>query len=142
MCDITEKPKAGRPRKYFCKDDFDEAQKRYRATWYANNKQYVKEHRNLDREKERRKLRVKSGYFCIYSGDDMYVAFSQDIGSRARDIIKNLERKEKNTSFYDRFDTTKTYDWKILGFSDVKNDELQDVLIDDELSKNPNINFI
>jgi len=134
--------KMGRPRKLFSVEDYEEAQKKYRHTWYQKNKTYVKEHRDLMKERERRKLRVKSGYFAIYSGDDMYIGFSKDINSRARDIIKNIENKSKNTAFYDKFDFNKTYDWKILGFCDEANMELHDKLYNTELESNVNLNPI
>ena len=134
--------KIGRPRIHHSVEDYQEAQKRYRKTWYQKNKSYVKEHRDLARERERRLLRVKSGYFAIYSGNDMYIGFSKDINSRARDIIKNIERKNKNTAFYDKFDGDKKYDWRILGFCDKPCDKLHDQLYNDELAKNINLNPI
>ena len=132
----------GRPKIHHSLEDYEKAQKQYRHTWYEKNKQYVKETRDLSRERERRKLRVKSGYFAIYSGNDMYVGFSKDINSRARDIIKNIENKSKNTAFYDKFDVNKKYDWKILGFCSESSMELHDKLLETELDNNININFI
>ena len=106
---MTEPKKLGRPKKHFTREDYNEAQKMYRQRWYNNNREYVKQNRNLEREKEKRRLRTNSGYFSVYSGNDMYIAYSKDISSRARDIIKNIERQEKNTTFYNKFDGTKTY---------------------------------
>jgi hypothetical protein len=139
---IDNKRKIGRPRKYYTKDEHDQAQRRYRKTWYENNKEYVRDSRNLDREREKRKLRTSSGYFAIYSGDDTYFGYSRDIQSRARDIIKHIERNDKNTTFYDKFDNTKKYDWKILAFAEKPNDEMLDGLVETETNNNPNINII
>ena len=77
---MTEKEpkKLGRPKKYFTKEEHDQAQKLYRQRWYNTNKEYVKENRDLVREKEKRHLRTNSGYFGIYSGNDMYIAYSKD----------------------------------------------------------------
>jgi hypothetical protein len=142
MDQSTETRKIGRPRKYFSKDEHDQAQRRYRKTWYENNKEYVRESRNLDREREKRKMRTASGYFAIYSGNDVYFGFSKDIQSRARDILKHIERGDKNTSFYDKFDIEKKYDWKILAFAEKQNDQMLDNLVETETSNNPNINII
>jgi len=138
----TEPKKLGRPRKYFTKEDHDEAQKLYRQRWYNNNREYVKETRNLVREKEKRQLRTNSGYFSVYSGNDMYIAYSKDIASRARDIIKNIERQEKNTTFYNKFDGTKTYDWKILAFSEGQDDKILDSIVTQESERNADLNLI
>ena len=131
---MTEKEpkKLGRPKKYFTKEEHDQAQKLYLQRWYNTNKEYVKENRDLVREKEKRHLRTNSGYFGIYSGNDMYIAYSKDIASRARDIIKNIERQEKNTTFYNKFDSTKTYNWRILAFAQSPDDNILDGVVTQE----------
>ena len=139
---VDEPPKIGRPRIHFSREEQEEAQKGYRKTWYQKNKEHVKENRNILREKQRRQERTKSGYFAIYSDDDMYIGFSKDIRSRCADIIKNVRNNNKHTSFYNRFDPNKNYDWRILALSDAPSSSIHDLCIENILEKNTEINFI
>ena len=134
--------KVGRPRKIFSVEDKQAAQRKYRQNWYQKNKDHVRETRDLLQERNRRKMRQKSGYFAIYSGDDMFIAFSKDIESRTRDIIKTIKSKSKNTAFYNKFDNDKEWNWKMLGFCDQPNDLIHDKLVEEELEININLNFI
>lgn len=139
----NDRPVIGRPKKYFTSEQYSDAQKKYRAKWYQKNKESVKANRDYNKEKERRKLRTKCGFFALYNDkNEMYIGFSKDITSRCKDILKNIARNEKNTSFYDRFDSNANWNWKILSFANMYSPELEESIVESETMKNPDIKFV
>jgi hypothetical protein len=121
--------KRGRPTKYFSEDERLQAQKKYRRKWYDNNKAKVKLSYNPVKAQENRKKRILSGYFIIFSDErfEFYTGFSRDIKARVNDIMRGIKDLDKSTPLIDKFAKNIIWRYKILFFTNQK----EDAIIDD-----------
>jgi len=122
----------GRPIIYRTQEEREGAARQYRRTWYNKNKQRVKENYNPNNAKIRRSKKIFKGYFLIYSEDrgEGYIGFSKDITARAKDILRNIPKKDGG-HLYSRFDKNGDWYYKILCFCEVADDALLDSCVND-----------